>query len=221
MSSATIPGARTVVREDEVVRYTFPERVGHWINAVAYTYLLGSGLAFFTPFMWWMAVVLGGGGTIRFWHPWVGLVYMITIFWMHSEWRKDMEPVPQDAEWTKNIKAYVENRDDVVPPQERFNAGQKQFWWVMLWCSLVLLVTGIVMWFPEKIPFSLHWLLTITVFIHSVTALVTIAAFIIHVYMSIWMTPGSMKAMIEGHVSARWARAHHRLWYERITGRRE
>ena len=219
MSSATIPGA-TVIREGDVVRYTFPERVGHWLNAAAYVYLLGSGLALFTPFMWWIAFVLGGGPTIRFWHPWVGLVYMATILWMHSEWRGDMRSIPEDKEWEKNIKAYVENRDEVMPPQGRFNAGQKQFWWVMLWCSLILLVTGVILWFPEKFPLGLHWLLTITVFIHSVTALVTIAAFIIHVYMSVWMTPGSMRAMIEGRVSSLWARAHHRLWYERITSRR-
>ena len=90
----------------------------------------------------------------------------------------------------------------------------------MFWCALILLVTGIVMWFPEKMPPSAHFLLTLCVFIHSATALITIAAFIIHVYMSVWMTPGSMKAMLDGSVSSRWARAHHRLWYERVTGRK-
>lgn len=220
MSSGTFTRAGTVVREDEIVRYTFRERVGHWINGAAYSYLLASGLALFTPYLYWLAAVLGGGGTIRFWHPWIGLVYIATIVWMHSVWRGDMRAIPEDKEWNRKIRAYVENRDEAVPPQERFNAGQKQFWWVMLWCSLILLITGIVMWFPEKVPYALHWVLTLCVFIHSAVALVTIGAFIIHVYMSIWMTPGSMKAMVEGRVSVRWALAHHRLWYERITGRR-
>ena len=39
----------TVVREEQVVRYTFIERAYHWINAIAYTYLLLTGLALFTP----------------------------------------------------------------------------------------------------------------------------------------------------------------------------
>jgi formate dehydrogenase subunit gamma len=90
----------------------------------------------------------------------------------------------------------------------------------MFFSTFILLITGIVMWFPEKIPHDLHWVLPITVFLHSVTALVTIAAFIIHVYMSVWMTPGSVKAMMEGNVSTAWAKTHHRLWYERITGRK-
>jgi cytochrome b subunit of formate dehydrogenase len=38
--------------------------------------------------------------------------------------------------------------------------------------------------------------------------------------MSVWMTPGSVKAMMEGNVSTAWAKTHHRLWYERITGRK-
>ncbi|MGC2695883.1 MAG: formate dehydrogenase subunit gamma, partial [Candidatus Angelobacter sp.] len=132
----------------------------------------------------------------------------------------DMQKIPADEQWTKNIKAYVENRDEAMPPQGRFNAGQKQFWWVMFYCTFILLITGIILWFPESIPRKAHFILPITIFIHSLTALITIAAFIIHVYMSIWVTPGSVKAMTDGRVSTMWARTHHRLWYEKITGRR-
>ncbi|HXA86932.1 MAG TPA: formate dehydrogenase subunit gamma, partial [Candidatus Dormibacteraeota bacterium] len=171
--------------------------------------------------MYWLAAVLGGGPTIRFWHPWMGLVFMISIFWMHLKWKDDMVTTGEDRTWQKHLKDYVENRDDKMPPQHRFNAGQKQFWWIMLYGSLILLATGIVMWFPEKMPPNLHWVLPIVVFIHSATALVTIAGFLVHVYMSVFVTPGSMKAMLDGNVSTDWARTHHRLWYEKITGRRK
>jgi formate dehydrogenase subunit gamma len=221
MSSGTITrAAGATATAGQVERYTFAERVSHWITAGSYTYCLLTGLALFTPYLYWLAAVLGGGGTVRFWHNCVGLLFVVSIIWMYSKWKADMTPIPQDKEWNKNIKYYIQNQDEKVPPQGRFNAGQKTFWWVMFWCALVLLVTGIVMWFPEKMPSNLHLLLTICVFIHSVTALITIAAFIIHVYMSVWMTPGSMKAMLQGNVSSRWAQAHHRLWYEKITGRR-
>jgi formate dehydrogenase subunit gamma len=219
MSSGTITTAGTRVSEDQVVRYTFDERANHWINALSYSYCVFTGLALFTPYLYWLATILGGGGTIRYWHPWVGLVYLASILWMHSKWKADMAPIPEEAKWRQNMQNYIENRDDLVPPQGRFNAGQKLFWKVMFWCALVLLVTGIVMWFPEKMPSGMHWLLPMTVFLHSAIALVTIAAFIIHVYMGI-LTPGSMKGMLDGSVSSRWARAHHRLWYEKTTGRK-
>jgi len=220
MSGGTIARPTTAIPEDEVQRYNFAERAYHWINAIAYTYLMLTGLAIFTPLAYWLAYVLGGPATIRYWHPWIGLIYLATIFWMHRLWKRDMQKIPEDEQWSKNIRAYAENRDELMPPQGRFNAGQKQFWWVMLYCTFILLITGIIMWIPEKMPRELHWVLPITVFIHSATALITIAAFIIHVYMSVWVTPGSMKAMVEGHVSTTWARTHHRLWYEKITGRR-
>lgn len=225
MTTGAITRSSTATPHDEVVRYDFPERATHWVNALSYSYLLLTGLALFTPYLYWLAYVFGGGGTIRFWHPWVGLVYVATILWMHSRWKAEMAPIPSDAEWRKNIRNYIENHDELVPAQGKFNAGQKQFWWVMFCCTVILLVTGIIMWFPEWFSNgsgrSFHWVLPLVVFIHSATALVTIAAFIIHVYMSIWMTPGSMKAMMEGHVSTRWARAHHRLWYDKVVGGRK
>jgi formate dehydrogenase subunit gamma len=220
MSGGIVARPTTAMPEDQVQRYNFAERAYHWINSIAYTYLMLTGLALFTPLAYWLAYVLGGPATIRYWHPWIGLVYFATIFWMHRLWKRDMQKIPQDEQWSKNIRAYAENRDEVMPPQGRFNAGQKQFWWVMFYCTFILLVTGIIMWIPEKMPRELHWVLPIIVFIHSATALITIAAFIIHVYMSVWVTPGSVKAMVEGHVSTTWARTHHRLWYEKITGRR-
>jgi formate dehydrogenase subunit gamma len=220
MSGGIVARPTTAIPEDQVQRYNFAERAYHWINSIAYTYLMLTGLALFTPLAYWLAYVLGGPATIRYWHPWVGLVYFATIFWMHRLWKRDMQKIPQDEQWSKNIIAYAENRDEVMPPQGRFNAGQKQFWWVMFFCTFILLITGIIMWIPEKMPRDLHWVLSVIVFIHSATALITIAAFIIHVYMSVWVTPGSVKAMVEGHVSTTWARTHHRLWYEKITGRR-
>ncbi|HEY2235804.1 MAG TPA: formate dehydrogenase subunit gamma [Candidatus Angelobacter sp.] len=220
MSGGIIARPTTAIPEDEVQRYNFAERAYHWINAIAYTYLMLTGLALFTPLAYWLAYIFGGPAVIRYWHPWIGLIYLATIFWMHRMWKRDMQKIPEDERWSKNIRAYAENRDELMPPQGRFNAGQKQFWWVMLYCTFILLITGIIMWIPEKMPRELHWVLPITVFIHSATALITIAAFIIHVYMSVWVTPGSMKAMVEGHVSTNWARTHHRLWFEKISGRR-
>ncbi len=220
MSGGIVARPTTAIPEDEVQRYNFAERAYHWINAIAYTYLMLTGLAIFTPLAYWLAYVLGGPATIRYWHPWIGLIYFATIFWMHRMWKRDMQKIPEDEQWSKHLKDYAENRDELMPPQGRFNAGQKQFWWVMFFCTFILLITGIIMWIPEKMPHELHWVLPIIVFIHSATALITIAAFIIHVYMSVWVTPGSVKAMVEGHVSTNWARHHHRLWYEKITGRR-
>src|SRR5215472_13831234 len=44
------------VNPGHVLRYSFPERLIHWAAALSYIYLMLSGLAFWTPWMWWLAM---------------------------------------------------------------------------------------------------------------------------------------------------------------------
>ena len=55
-----------------IERYTFRERIMHWLTGGTYLYCLATGLAFYSPHLYWLAYVLGGAPTSRFWHPiWV------------------------------------------------------------------------------------------------------------------------------------------------------
>jgi len=201
----------------QIVRYSYSERMCHWLSGLSYVYCLISGLALFTPYLYWLAALLGGGPTARFWHPWAGLVFMIATVWMHAIWKRDMSLIDVDRQWVKSIKNYVTNRDDLLPPQGRFNAGQKQFFWIMYYAAIVLLISGLIMWFPELFPLRFNWVRGSAILIHACAALVTIGAFIIHVYMGVFMVPGGFRGITLGHVSRRWARAHHPLWYEQMT----
>ena len=86
----------------------------------------------------------------------------------------------------------------------------------MYYSAFVLLVTGLLMWFPESVSARAHWLMPIVVFLHSVAALVTIGAFMIHIYMGIFFVSGGLHGILYGRVPVSWARAHHRLWFERL-----
>ncbi len=198
-----------------IERYTLHERICHWLTGFAYTYCLATGLAFYTPYMYWLAIVLGGGPTSRFWHPIIGVGFVLAQIWMHAIWKEDVEIKDIDKEWLDKSKYYVENQDDKLPPQEKFNGGQKVFYWVMFIGAFILLISGFFMWIPEYIPRAVRpWM----VIVHEGAALITIGAFIIHVYMGVFMVPGSVRAMVLGFVSQNWARAHHRLWFHEKTG---
>jgi formate dehydrogenase subunit gamma len=58
------------------------------------------------------------------------------------------------------------------------------------------------------------------VLVHVIAALLTIGAFIIHVYMGTAMVRGGFTSIIRGEVSSSWARMHHRVWYEQVRGSR-
>jgi formate dehydrogenase subunit gamma len=202
-----------------ILRYTLPERIIHWVATLAYCYVLATGLAFYTPHLYWMATLLGGPPTSRFWHPWIGLLFFAAVLWMLRTWIADMRITAVDRAWGKALEHYVRNEDEALPPAERFNLGQKYFFWVMLWGGSLLLVSGAVLWFPERIPWGLRGLRYAAILVHVAAALVTIGAFIIHVYMGTAMVRGGFTSIMRGEVPPAWAKAHHRLWYERIVGR--
>ena len=217
-TSHVVSSTRATGESDgEIVRYTLSERVHHWLGSLFYVYCLITGLAFWSPYMYWLAALVGGGPTARFWHPWFGLAFTVSMVWMYMMWRGDLGTTEADRRWSRGMKYYIQNEDEKLPPVGRFNYGQKLFFWLMFYGIVFLLISGIGLWFTEDIPWSLHWLRYLAVTVHVVAALATIGAFIIHVYMSVFMEPESFHAMIHGRVSDAWARTYHRLWYERVT----
>jgi formate dehydrogenase subunit gamma len=215
--SQTVPSAQAASPRGHILRYTFAERVNHWISAVAYLYCLITGLAFWSPYMFWMATIVGGGPTARFWHPWLGLIFMISVWVMHQHWRSDMRITAPDLAWKQKIDHYIRNEDEMLPPIGRFNYGQKLYFWLIFYGAIVLVISGVGLWFVESIPWSLRWLRYLAVFLHVTAGLATIGGFIIHVYMGTAMVRGGFTSIIRGQVSTAWARAHHRLWYEQVT----
>jgi formate dehydrogenase subunit gamma len=201
-----------------IVRYTLDERIHHWMAGLSYVYCLVTGLAFWSPYLFWLAALVGGGATARFWHPWAGVVFTVSVFWMYKLWRNEMRTTDADRAWSRSMQYYVENQDEKLPPVDRFNFGQKAFFWLMFFGSILLLFSGFGLWFVESIPWSLRWVRHLAVAVHVVAALATIAGFIIHVYMGTAMVRGSFSAIVTGEVPSAWAKHHHRLWYERVTG---
>lgn len=199
-----------------ILRYTLSERVHHWIAALTYIYCLITGLAFWSPYTFWLAILVGGGATARYWHPIFGVLFFFSVMWMFKMWRGDMHITQVDLRWKAAIDHYIRNEDEDLPPIDRFNYGQKVFFWVMFWGVILLLLSGLGLWFVESIPWSLRWVRYLCVTVHVAAGLATIGAFIIHVYMGTAMVRGGFTSIIRGEVSPAWAKTHHRLWYERM-----
>jgi formate dehydrogenase subunit gamma len=203
---------------DRILRYTLAERVIHWVAGVTYVYQLLTGLAFYSPHLFWIAILLGGAPTVRYWHPWAGLMFTVVLLQMLKIWRTDMRITAPDLAWEKAMPHYIRNEDEDLPPIDRFNIGQKYFFWAMLWAGIIMLISGVALWLPEMIPWRLRFLRYAAVLLHVSAALVSIGAFIIHVYMGTAMVRGGFTSIIRGEVSPAWAKMHHRLWYNRVTG---
>jgi formate dehydrogenase subunit gamma len=161
-------------------------------------------------------VIFGGGTVSREVHPWAGLIWIVAVFMMYQMWSPQMRETPADKAWWQAMPQYIRNQDDEVPSADRFNPGQKFLFWGFLWCGILLLLSGIVLWFPHFIPWDLRFLRYLAVIVHPSAALLTIGLFMIHVYMGTAAERGAFGSVIRGDVSRAWALKHHRLWFEQI-----
>jgi formate dehydrogenase subunit gamma len=201
-----------------ILRYTFRERLTHWAAAFSYIYLLLTGLAFWSPWLFWLAILLGGAQVSRMLHPWIGLIFVGAVIYMYAMWAGQMRTTETDKAWWRAVHHYVRNQDDKMPPAGRYNAGQKLLFWGFFFCGLLLLLTGAILWFPEYIPWNLRFLRYIAVFFHASAGLLTIGLFMIHIYMSVFAERGAFGSVIRGDVSQDFAKRYHPGWYKEVVG---
>jgi len=209
-------GDSYLLANGRVLRYSFRERLVHWLAGVSYVYLLLTGLAFWSPWLFWIAVVLGGATISRELHPWFGVAFAVGVGLMHHLWSRQMRGTEADKAWWASVRHYIRNEDENVPSADRFNPGQKLLFWGFFWNGLLLLLSGLILWFPQQIPWGLRFLRLAAVIVHPVCALLTIGLFIIHVYMGTAMEHGAFGSVIRGDVSRAWADQHHHSWYQQL-----
>jgi formate dehydrogenase subunit gamma len=181
---------------------------------VTFVYLLLSGMALAYPRMAWLANLLGGGQTMRAAHPWFGLVFSAGLLAMVVKWARAMRFEAGDREWTRRLRAYTRTGHNGLDTG-RFNAGQKGYYWFVLVFGLILLVTGIPLWYPWMV--GPGWRQAARL-VHNLAYLCMLAGFLIHVYMSTVMFPGTMSGMTSGKVTRRWAAWHHPRWLREKDG---
>ncbi|HEX7898968.1 MAG TPA: formate dehydrogenase subunit beta [Planctomycetota bacterium] len=199
----------------EVKRYTLFERALHWTVAFTFLYLGLTGLGLFTPKLGWLLDAFGGGQVVRAWHPIVGGVFVAAVSLQFLKWFKDLLVTPADRVWLKRVRDYMAGRDETIPPTGRFNAGQKLLFWAQTILAIVLLASGIPIWFPESFSRELRaW----CVLVHSAAGVAAMLSLVVHIYMAVFVTKGALRAMTEGKVSEAWARHHHGLWADEVLG---
>jgi formate dehydrogenase subunit gamma len=202
---------------NRVLRYELHERLTHWVAAASFVYLMLTGLAFWSPWLFWLAIAFGGPQISRMLHPWAGLVFVGAVIYMYRMWASQMRHTAVDRAWWKAVRYYSTNQDDKMPPAGRYNAGQKFLFWGFFWGALLLLLSGVVLWFPEYISWNFRFLRYLAVIIHPAAALFTIGLFMIHLYMGLFAERGAFGSVIRGDVSMDFAKRYHPGWYKEVV----
>jgi len=135
-----------------IERFSFAERASHWISALCFLYAAFTGLALWSPRLFWLSGVFGGGETVRAWHPWAGLIFTCALGVMFKRWAGQMQLDQDDQVWLAKSHLYAQNLEVDIPESGRFNAGQKMMFWLQSASAFFLLLSGVVIWFPEQAP---------------------------------------------------------------------
>jgi formate dehydrogenase subunit gamma len=192
------------------IRFTLAERLVHWLVALSFLYAALTGLSLWSPRLYWLASVFGGGVTIRGWHPLGGLLFVLVFSAMFVSWKRQMRLDSDDRRWLRMAHRYAAHDYAALPEAGRFNGGQKSLFWLQSVNGVLLLLSGIVLWWPESMARTLR---EAAVLVHPISGILAIAGLIVHIYMGTAATPGAFRGMTQGWVKPGWAASHHAKWY--------
>ena len=218
MSSDDIGAADKVHPGNPVIvdRYTPGARANHWVTAICLIALALSGLALFTPSLYFLTGLFGGGQLTRTIHPWIGVVLFFSFsglffrFWKLNLWKRE------DNKWLAQAGDLVAGHEERMPEVGKYNAGQKMVFWGMSLLIIVLIASGLTIWDQYFFTYTSIETKRIAVLAHAIAAVVIISIWIVHVYAAIWVR-GTMGAMTKGQVTGGWAWRHHRKWLKELV----
>ena len=205
-------------------RHHWIVRVTHWVNAIALTLMVGSGLRIFNAYPAFARrgeqfccypfehkaipdyLTFGGWlGGARHWHfalMWIlvlnGLVYL-TFIYLHGEWR-DLVPRRGDARDALAMLKFYLFVSKTHPKQGKHNAMQKVTYFALPVLAIVLVLTGLAIWKPVQ----LGWITALfggfvwARYWHFMTMVGLIALSFAHVFMVFAVDPYSMQSMVTG-----------------------
>ncbi len=226
---------RTGIR---VPRFGFAERFAHWLTAICFVVLALTGLnlvygrellmpllgreAFATLSMW---------GKLA--HNYLAFGFMLGLALMFVQWVAYNLPTRADITWLLRGGGLFGGGH---PPADKFNAGQKLIFWVVMLGGLSLILSGLELlfpyqfnffevtfrflndWFGTELPTGLTPLAEqqLATLWHGLVGIFMIGVILAHIYIGTLGMEGAFEAMWEGEVDLEWAREHHSLWAARL-----
>ncbi len=215
MSTQVKPGDRVIER------LTPADRYAHWLMAIVWVTLAVTGLILslgksvllpligYTLFSW-LAVLA------KNLHNFIGPVLIVAVPWMIVRFIRYNGISVDDFRWFAHLRGYFKGEEY---PSGKFNAGEKLvFWLVLVVLSTTLVVSGLVLVFPNFD--QTRSTMQVANVVHMIAAYVAIALACVHIYLGTLGVSGTYAAMRDGYVDATWAEHHHLRWYEDVVAGR-
>jgi formate dehydrogenase subunit gamma len=191
-----------------VTRFTPTERALHWVHAVSFFALLGTGVALYVPAL---TEAYGSRAQLRDLHlaiavTWIVALVAVVVLGDRRALRQALRDLDVRDE---DDRAWALTRPNV--PQGRFNAGQKRNAAITAAFAVLFLVSGLFLWYGAR---NNDFSLASAVLLHDALTVMAIVLVAGHLYLALLhpSTRHSLRGMTLGTVRADWARKHHAKW---------
>jgi formate dehydrogenase gamma subunit len=210
-----------------VVRLSKNQRWQHWLLLTSFIVLVLSGFALQYPDSW-LAWLLGGSEFLRRIIHRVAAVVMLVVGTYHvlylafskegRLWVKDMLPRWKDVKDVLGNFAYYLGLKNEKPKIARFGYAEKAEYWAVIWGTIIMGLTGLMIWFKiGVVGFLPRWWLDIALAVHFYEAVLAILAIIVWHFYQVIFDPDVYPvnfAFIDGRVSEESYKEEHELAYE-------
>ncbi len=219
--SVRIRGTGNVLSIRWIPKYTTLERFLHWTHTATFIPLALTGFILFAS--WLQPLAQGEAGIfVRLVHRIAAVIFAgVPLVYAVAQPRRMLMNAREflsfsgyDLLWLKAaFPYYVLGRHEDMPPQPRFNTGERMNAVVTAVGTVVFVITGVPMWFLRGLmPVGLYQGLVV---VHDLAFIATFTMFMIHFYLAVihplmWQ---SLVSMRYGVVSESYAREHHAMWY--------
>ena len=198
--------------DTKIKRHGYLARVSHWFLVISFFMTMFTGVAFFFPDFSWLHEILGTPQLARAIHPFTGIIMFIAFIILAFIYASHNIPEWNDIRWLKGIVEVLKGNEHDVAYNGKYNLGQKMLFWTFNLAMITLLATGIIMWRRYFSGYFSITTLRIAILLHSASAFALFTGILVHMYMAFWVK-GSIRSMVEGWVTVRWAKKHHPKWF--------
>jgi formate dehydrogenase subunit gamma len=194
-------------------------RAERWIHRVTASLMLLCVLTAACLYVPQAAQLVGRRALVVTVHQWAGLLLPVPALLglASAAFRADLGRLgrfgPHDRRWLRAVRR--RRRGPRERPAGKFNAGQKIYAAWIAGAALVMLGTGLMMWFTHLVP--LVWRTSAT-FVHDWLALTVGLVLVGHIGMA-FADPEARRGMRTGSVGRPWADREHPLWNPDRQGR--
>ncbi|MFS1436893.1 formate dehydrogenase subunit gamma [Shewanella sp. 10N.286.48.A6] len=193
----------------------------HWIMAVACLTLMLTGLVIILGKIAIQPYVSAGiwAGVIGFSklvHDWTGPVFIVSWLLCIVKWMPLQTFKMYDLKWFLVVGGYINfGPFKGKHPDSGFaNAGEKMWFWTLVFFGLFISVSGIMLVLPGlDLPREASMA---ALLIHGISAAILIAFTIVHIWMATALSEGGMESMVSGYCDENWAVQHHNVWFDEI-----